>query len=253
MKPCKPSHSWLSLVALLALGQVVQVEAQEVSPRIENAVVSPMRYDAERSKDVLRRPGPLLELFGLEKGDRVVEFQAGGGYFVSLAAAAVGVEGSVVAHNDAFMHKLSGGSRPLLQRITDLNLNAVEFMTSSMTEVPLPDQSVDIVLLLQDYHNTVWLDVDREAMLAEFHRLLKPGGVLGITDHHAQAGSGIRDVETLHRIDKEVVLTEVQAAGFFLETDSDILRQPDDPRTQSIFVGALRGATDQFALKFRKP
>ena len=240
---------------ILSIGWILctQVQAQELTAQTHNAVLSSARYDAERSKDALRRPGELVELFGVKPGRNIIEFQAGGGYFVSVAAAAVAPNGRVIAHNNSFLHKLSGGSRPLLKRINDLHGSEVEFLSSSMTDVPLEDNSLDVVLLLQDYHNTVWLDIDRPAMLAEFLRILKPGGVFGVTDHHAQFGSGLRDVETLHRIEKRVVLEEVTAAGFVLEIDSDVLRRPDDPRTRSIFVNELRGATDQFALKFRKP
>jgi predicted methyltransferase len=82
---------------------------------------------------------------------------------------------------------------------------------------------------------------------------LKPGGIYLILDHAAEAGSGGRDTATLHRIDPATVTKEVLAAGFVLVGKSDLLRQPGDNRTLKVFDPAVRGKTDQFILKFRKP
>jgi predicted methyltransferase len=82
---------------------------------------------------------------------------------------------------------------------------------------------------------------------------LKPGGIYLVLDHAAEPGSGARDTKTLHRIDLETVKQEVLAAGFVLVGSSDLLRQPSDGRTVKVFDPAVRGRTDQFILKFRKP
>jgi predicted methyltransferase len=83
--------------------------------------------------------------------------------------------------------------------------------------------------------------------------VLKPGGLYVIIDHAAAAGSGTSAANTLHRIDPDAVRREVEAAGFVFEGSSDVLRNPADPRTANVFDPAIRGRTDQFALKFRKP
>src|SRR3569833_64117 len=69
----------------------------------------------------------------------------------------------------------------------------------------------------------------------------------------ARARPGRRDTETLHRIDPAVVKQEVQAAGFVLDGESDVLRNPDDAHNAKVFDPALRGKTDRFLFKFRKP
>ena len=79
---------------------------------------------------------------------------------------------------------------------------------------------------------------------------LKPGGIYGVIDHHAEAGSGVRDVKSLHRIDAEVVKREVLAAGFELSEESDLLRHPQDGRAINVFDDAIRGKTDRFIYKF---
>lgn len=72
--------------------------------------------------------------------------------------------------------------------------------------------------------------VDRAKLNKAVFAALKPGGVYGIVDHSAAARSGERDAETLHRIDEELVKTGVTAAGFKLDGESDVLRNPEDPR-----------------------
>jgi predicted methyltransferase len=82
---------------------------------------------------------------------------------------------------------------------------------------------------------------------------LKPGGLYIVLDHSAEKGSGLRDTETLHRIDEASVKSEVLAAGFKLAGESNTLRNPADPRTKLVFDASIRHKTDQFILIFRKP
>ena len=72
-------------------------------------------------------------------------------------------------------------------------------------------------------------------------------------DHAALAGTGLDVPDKLHRIDEEIVKREVTAAGFVLESSSDLLRNSADTRTLMVFDPAIKGHTDQFVLRFRKP
>ena len=102
-----------------------------------------------------------------------------------------------------------------------------------------------------DLHNISGLDLG--AVNKSIFDALKPGAVYIVLDHVAEASSGFRDTSTLHRIDPEAVKTEVEAAGFKLVAQSDLLRNPADPHTAKVFDPAIRGKTDQFVLKFQKP
>jgi predicted methyltransferase len=82
---------------------------------------------------------------------------------------------------------------------------------------------------------------------------LIPGGVYLIVDHSAELGSGLRDTETLHRIDETTVKQQVIAAGFEYVGESDVLRNRADDRKSNVFNPAIRGRTDQFVYEFRKP
>jgi SAM-dependent methyltransferase len=117
--------------------------------------------------------------------------------------------------------------------------------------VPAP---VDLVFTAQNYHdlhNVPSLDI------AVFNKSvfdsLKPGGYYVVLDHSAEAGSEVRDTSTLHRIDEATVKKEVMAAGFEFAGSSNILANAADPRTAKVFDPSIRGKTDQFILKFRKP
>ena len=74
-----------------------------------------------------------------------------------------------------------------------------------------------------------------------------------VVDHSAAAGSGTTAANTLHRIDKQAAIEALTAAGFVLEAESDLYARPDDPRTANVFAPEIRGKTDQFVLRFRKP
>lgn len=91
------------------------------------------------------------------------------------------------------------------------------------------------------------------AVNASIYHAIKPGSVCLVLDHAAEAGSGLRDTETLHRIDSTTVKTEALAAGFVLEAESSVLRNPADDHTKKVFDSSVRGVTDQFVFRFRKP
>jgi predicted methyltransferase len=95
--------------------------------------------------------------------------------------------------------------------------------------------------------------IDQTSLDKQVFAALKPGGVFVVVDHVAEAGSGIRDTDTLHRIDPELVKKQALAAGFVFEGESNVLRNPADTHKLKVFDKSIRGHTDQFAYKFRKP
>jgi predicted methyltransferase len=95
--------------------------------------------------------------------------------------------------------------------------------------------------------------VDTAAFNRAVFAALKPGGVYFILDHQANPGTGLDQIAVLHRIEKAQVIREVTAAGFRLAAEGRFLERPGDDHTKTIFDPAIRGRTDQYALKFVKP
>ena len=117
-------------------------------------------------------------------------------------------------------------------------------------------ERLDLVWTAQNYHDlhdTFMKPTDIAALNAAIFRALKPGGVFIVIDHAAESGSGLRDTETLHRIDPQSIREEVTAAGFVFEGESAVLRNADDSHLLRVFDPAIRHRTDQVVLKFRKP
>jgi predicted methyltransferase len=214
------------------------------------------RSDEDREKDAARHPTELLAFIGIKPGQRVGEIGAGTGYTTELLARAVGDTGAVYGQNPRWLlDKFAEGpwsarlARPAMKHVTRLDR---EF------DDPFPPdvKDLDAVVSMLFYHDTVWLNVDRGRMNRAVFAALKRGGVYVIVDHSAQAGSGIRDVKTFHRIDESFVKAEVTGAGFTLAATGDFLRNPSDTRDWNDSPGASDAGeqrSDRFVLKFEKP
>jgi predicted methyltransferase len=117
-------------------------------------------------------------------------------------------------------------------------------------------QQLDVFWISQNYHDLhdkFLGPLDVAAFNRQVYQALKPGGTYVVLDHVAAKGSAADVTETLHRIEPDTVKREVLAAGFVLEAESSILRNPDDPHTANVFDKSIAGHTDQFLLKFRRP
>jgi predicted methyltransferase len=226
------------------------------SAAIQAAIESPDRTADDRALDEGRRPSEILTFFGIAPGQRVAELFAGGGYTAELLARVVGPSGQALVHNNAFV--LDRFARaPLEARLARLGLDHVVPVEREL-DAPLPPDArdLDAVLYVLAYHDSVWMQTDRAAMNRAIFDALRPGGIYGIVDHSAEEGSGVRDVQTLHRIDEQTLIAEVLAAGFVLDAQSDVLRNPEDDRDWSASpstAGERRGTSDRFVLRFIRP
>jgi len=229
---------------------VAQGQPNEIPDYIAAAIGDPSR-DAETAKeDAGRKPADVLVFLGVKPGDRIADLGPGQGYYTHLLSRVVGEGGRVYAANldwiAARFPKSEDGVKALDARYAN-----VTGMTVPMAAPEFPEP-LDAAIISLLYHDGHWQKVDMASMNTHLLASLKPGGVFVIIDHVAEAGSGARDVGTLHRIDPALVRQEVEAAGFVFDGESDVLRNPDDPHTESVF-GSLRGSTDKFLYRFRKP
>lgn len=224
----------------------------DAAAAIATAVDHPDRPADDRGRDGDRRPAAVLAFFEVAPGMKVADLMTGRGYYAELLARVVGPTGTVYAQNNAFVvQRFADG--PLRERLARPGLERVVRLDRELDDPGLPAGELDRVMMVLFYHDTYWQKVDRAAMNRAVFAALRPGGIYGVVDHHAEAGSLDRDVETLHRVDAALVEREILAAGFELVGTSDVLRHPEDRRDLNVFDPALRGKTDRFVYKFRKP
>ena len=129
-------------------------------------------------------------------------------------------------------------------------------VTQAPINAPALSPGLDAVFIRQNYHDLhdkFMGPADVPAFNKAVFAALKPGGVYVVLDHADAVGTGLKDTDTLHRIDVASVKTEVMAAGFKLDGESQVLANPADDHTKGVFDPSIRGKTDQFLLKFRKP
>jgi len=229
-------------------GEVIQVP-----DFMKIALKAGSRPDEDRDRDAGRRPDKVMAFFGLERGDTVAEFMASRGYYVGVLSEMVGPNGTVYGHNTPWLADRITEGTPLGPRVEASGLTNVKEIVSELEDPGIPDSTLDQAYMVLFYHDTFWLGTDRDAMNAAIYKALKPGGVYGIIDHHAAPGMGITDVRGNHRIERHVVVEEVEKAGFELVGETDVLENLDDPLDVIVFQPDLRGETHRFVLKFQKP
>lgn len=224
-------------------------DAPAVPDYVAAAVADPAR--AEDAKDDARRHiAELVAFTGVKPGDKVLELVPGSGYWTRVFSKVVGADGHVYAAVPEPMKKYSEETMALPDSLPN-----VEVLVQPAAALATPAQ-VDVVFTAQNYHDypDPFMGPTDPALLNKaVFAALKPGGTYIVIDHAAEAGSGLRDTDTLHRIDAVLVKQQVEAAGFEYVGESAVLRNPADDHTLKVFDKAIRGHTDQFAYKFRKP
>ena len=223
--------------------------------QIEAAIAATDRTDADRALDKGRKPLGLLTFIGVRPSQRVADVGAGSGYTTELLARVVGDKGVVYAQNAPKLLAIIG-DKGITERLARPVNRSVVRVDREFDE-PLPPEAtkLDLVVMNIVYHDTVWLGVDRERMNRAIFAALRPGGHFIVSDSSAVDGSGVEAAKALHRIDRNVVRSEVLKAGFVLETESLLYKNPDDKRDWSSSprdAGERRGTSDRFLLRFVK-
>lgn len=222
------------------------------------AIAHPGRLEGDLDSDAGRKPAEVLEFIGVRPGDRVLELWAGGGYYTELLSHVVGVDGSVAAHMNTPITNFAGEA--FVARHVDNRLPNVEVLVAENNQLDLAADDFDAITIILNYHDLYWASeqygweqIEVAPFLAELLEGLKPGGVLGVVDHVAAEGSPPDSGSTVHRIDPAYVKNELEAAGFLFDGDSDVLRNPEDDHSKNVFDPEIRGKTDRFVMRFRKP
>ncbi len=249
----------LIAAAALAASACATSSTSAPPPDFAAAVAGSGRTEAHRALDEVRRPADMLAFAGLRRGDRVLDYFTGNGYYAELMARVVGPEGRVTGWNTPFF-----AGRPEVSAALDgiriRNPNAT-FIATPNTALDFGTGGYDLAMLHLVYHDAYWEStrfslprIDPNAVTAALFRALRPGGTVVVIDHVANPGRDTRaEVEATHRILPETVRADFERAGFVWEAESPLLRNPADDRSVNVFEPAVRGRTDRFAYRFRKP
>jgi predicted methyltransferase len=227
------------------------------SPVYVQALQNADRSDSDRARDASRKPAEVLEFLGIAPGMAVLDLFSGGGYYSEFASYVVGDEGTVVAHsNEAYLGFVG---EEFESRYAGGRLGNVTVLMAENNELDLEPASFDAVLMMLTFHDLYyaapkqgWPKIHSAQLLAQIHQSLKPGGIVGIIDHYAEAGAPRETGNTLHRIDPRIVIAEMEAAGFRLDAKSSLLRNMHDDYSKVVFDPQVRGKTDRFVLRFVK-
>ncbi len=253
-----------TVMVMTALAVATSAPAMAQSSRggpahVAAAVTAPGRPKAATDLDEVRKPVEVLRFMGLKKGDRALDYFTGTGYYVDIMARAVGPRGHVVGWNSASFAR----REPVVKALADIrsrNPNTA-FYSSPSTAIAFAPNSFDFALLHLVYHDAYWESaqfglprIDPNTVVKAIWDAVKPGGTVAVIDHVATPGGDTRAVvEKLHRIDPAVVRADFERAGFVLEAQSDILRVREDDLSKNVFDPGIRGRTDRFMYRFRKP
>lgn len=224
-----------------------------VQPALAQPV--PPRPAADVALDTQRKPAEVLDFAGVKRGDRVLDFVMGGGFFTRALADRVGRQGRVLAYQPAefVAYRAAYGAE---QDETVAALPNATALRAPFKALALAPKSLDAIVTVQNYHDlhlAPFAADTADVVNARLFAALKPGGTLVVVDHVAATGSGLRDADTLHRIDPAAARAELERAGFVFEAESDMLLRPADPLTANVFDDAIRGRTSQFAHRYRRP
>ena len=248
-------------VKLAAAGTALMLSAPALSApaNVAAAVAAKSaRTPANVERDAGRKPAAVLAFLGLQKGMKVLDPFGGNLYWAEITAPAVGPAGSVTIWQPAQF--ASDKSRAAFAKFDAAHPNVA--LTSSPFEAPdFAANAYDFALINLDYHDVSWTSAENkivrmepQAWLKTLYAAMKPGGIVGIIDPAAKAGSDPRaSVEAMHRIDPAVVKADFKRAGFVLVGESQLLRNPADDHSIGVFDANIRGKTDRFVLKFKKP
>lgn len=218
---------------------------------VQAAVTDPARPEADTKRDADRKPAETVAFAGVKPGDTVIELLPGGGYFTRVLSKTVGPKGKIYAVIPPL--DPAKPTPAIMALAADPAYGNVVVAASGLQTIAAP-QKADVVWTSQNYHDMHNIkDFDLAASNRSVFAALKPGGVYLVLDHQAAPGAGASVTNTLHRIEGAVVKQEVEAAGFRFESESAILSHPADDHTLKVFDPALRGHSDQFVYRFRKP
>ena len=272
------SAAALAMLSLLCAGGV-QAQARDALPpkataALATAVDGAQRSPANRARDGARHPLETLAFFGIRPTSTVIEIAPGGGWYTEILAPYLHDHGHLYA-----AHEPADGS-PGQQRSRNAFRDKIArdpkvygrvvlgtMPTSAFTDIR-PPGGADAVLTFRNIHN--WIeDGHFDESLRAFYDVLKPGGVLGVEEHRAPAGTSLARVIASGYVPQDFVIERARAAGFEFAGSSEVNANPRDTKDHANGVWSLPptlrggevdrakyqaiGESDRMTLRFVKP
>ena len=245
---------------------------------IKAALARPQRPAKEKARDGARHPLEVLTFFGLRDDMTVVELNPGGGWFTAVLAPTLRDRGKLFVTNG------DPNGDPAAERTRNANELLARFaafpaafdkvkpiVVRPKEDVVLgPPESADMVVTFRNLHN--WIGNGTiEPMLASVFKVLKHGGILGVTDHRAKpdAGTDAKTIGDTGYVPEAFAIKIIEAAGFKLAGKSEVNANSKDTKDYAKGVWTLPpsyelgdvdharyeaiGESDRMTLKFVKP
>lgn len=246
------SRKFAAVTAISALMLAAPLLAKPTD--FARAIAASSRSAENRALDEGRMPAEVLDFTGIKSGDVVADYQAGGGYYTELLAAVVGPKGRVYAMTQPNFYKAEDWDK---LRAAHPNIYPIVAPAQALVLAPA---SVDVIFTHLVYHDLYWTNEkyqhphqDVPTVLKGWFAAVRPGGHVIVIDHTGPAGDPREVADKYHRIDPEQVKRDMAAAGFVLESESTLLQRSEDDHSKLVFDPSVRGKTDRFVLKFRRP
>ncbi len=243
-----------SFVMVAALCATMPIAGAAHPGHYNRVVAADTRIPANVALDDLRKPAEILDFAGFEPGDTIIDLLAGGGYYTEMLADVVGPKGQVIAANIPRFHNPEQWAT-----IRAAHANALP-MVLDFRGLAFAPNSIDGTMMHMVYHDLYWESekppfphLDPQAILANLYTATRPGGTVVVVDHVGATGDTRVIVAKVHRIDPATVKADFERAGFVLDGESDLFANPDDDTDVSVFDTSIRGKTNRFVYRFRKP
>ena len=241
----------ICIMSVLLSSQLMAADSAATRDKIEQALTSSIRDAAETARDANRKPGEVLEFFGLEDDMKVLEISPATGYWSKLV-------GPTLCENGGELIFSVGVSDDFKNDVMSLDgLECSSAINNDITLRNLPefsfdDSQFDMVLTFWNLHNP---SVEgRENLNKAAFSALKSGGIYGVVDHtrrHLEPTS--REAQNGRRLDPVLIIKEMIDVGFEFVDFSPMHYHPEDDLSQEVGTPGVRGNTDRFTMSFRKP
>ena len=232
-----------------------KTEPAAIPAYVKQAVADSGR-DAQKMDDARRKPAEIIAFSGVKPGDKVLELIPGTGYWTRILSKIVGPTGHIYAVWPQSYARYSVGNVQSLQAMAKTAAYSNVSVEVQPTPVLTAPEKLDLVFTSQNYHDypaEFMGDNGPSVLNNAVFKMLKPGGTFIVIDHLAAPGTPLAQTRELHRIDPALVRQETAAAGFEFVGSTDVLRNRADQYELKVFDPKVRGKTDKFAYRFRKP